>query len=297
MKFGLIANDRKELFWDAFPALMEWFRAHKIDLTLSNRITAHREYRSDYDGFPSRDESELPDQCDMILAIGGDGTMLRTVQVVGQKGTPILGINVGGLGFLTEIPLENFTAEFDKIIQGAYRIEKRLMIRAEIEGDPHPLFALNEILIDKSSSVRVIQIHTEIDDLFLNAYISDGMIISTPTGSTGYSLASGGPIVAPLTELFIINPICPHSLTNRPFIIPADSRIKIVVRTEHPEFIVAADGRDVRHCPTRTQITMARAPFTTNLVKPMDSNFFSLLHTKMNWGEDFRNKKRWSHDS
>lgn len=295
MKFGLLANTRKELFWKALPNLLKWFTNQQIPVVISNRIAENGDVS--LDGFPIFPEEELPDYCDMILAIGGDGTILSTVHLIGDRATPILGINVGGLGFLTEIPLENFMEEFEKIVEGKYRIEKRLMLEGHINDNPEPLFALNEILIDKGSSVRVIQIEMEVEGQFLNSYIADGVLISTPTGSTGYSLSSGGPIVVPSTNVLVINPICPHSLTNRPTIIPADVILKAIIRTEHSEFIIAADGRDVHYCGTRTQLTVKKAPFCAHLVKPLDSNFFHLLHSKLNWGKDFRDKKRWSHDS
>lgn len=297
MIFGLIANSRKELFWEELPNLVEWFNRNQVPFILSDRIAQNPLYPFRENTYPTAPENDIPTRCDIVLAIGGDGTFLRAVQVVGEVETPILGVNVGGLGFLTEIPLDDFSGEFAKILRNEYRIEKRFLLKGMIDGDPSPLYALNEILIDKASSVRVIQIQVEIDGQFLNSYISDGLLISTPTGSTGYSLSSGGPIMVPSTNVMLINPVCPHSLTNRPIIIPADATIKIVTRTEYTSFNVAADGRDVRHCKTRTKMVIQRAPFSVHLVKPLDSNFFSLLHSKLNWGKDFRDKKRWSHDS
>jgi NAD+ kinase len=295
LKFGLLANTRKELFWKALPNLLKWFKNKGVSVIISNRIA--QDAASLPGTFPLVAEEELPHYCDMILAIGGDGTILSTVHLIGDRATPVLGINVGGLGFLTEIPLENFMEEFEKILQGKYRIEERLMLRGTINDNPEPLYALNEILIDKGSSVRVIQIEVEVEGHFLNSYIADGILVSTPTGSTGYSLSSGGPIVVPSTNVLVINPICPHSLTNRPTVIPADATIKAIIRTENPEFIIAADGRDVHYCKTRTHLTVEKAPYCAHLVKPLHSNFFHLLHSKLNWGKDFRDKTRWSHDS
>lgn len=295
MRYGLIANTRKDLFWNELPGLLAWFEKNRLPLALSESIPANARFAiADFPAFP---EKELPGRCDMILAIGGDGTILRTVHLVSAAETPILGVNVGGLGFLTEIPLESFIPEFEKIVAGEYRVEKRIMVKGVIEGDSQPLYGLNEILIDKGSSVRVIQIETEVDGQYLNTYIADGLLISTPTGSTGYSLSSGGPIVVPSADVLVINPVCPHSLTNRPTIIPENAKISVRVRTEHREFIIAADGQNVHYCPTRTRLTVERAPFCAHLVKPSQSNFFHLLHSKLNWGKDFRDKKRWSHDS
>ena len=297
MRYGLVANERKDSFWQKLPELLDWFKAHQVNIVLSDRVVKRADFEILADDFAIVPQKEIPDCCDMILAVGGDGTILRTVQAVGRKETPILGINVGGLGFLTEIPLEKFTQEFEKIFNGHYNIEKRFILECIIEDQDYPLYALNEILIDKANSVRVIQIQVEIDGQYLNSYISDGLLIATPTGSTGYSLSSGGPIITPASQTIVINPLNPHSLTNRPIIIPANAVIEATVRTEFPVFNIAADGREVYTCPTRTKITIQKADYFAHLVKPIDSNFFSLLHHKLDWGNDFRDKNRWSYDS
>lgn len=295
MKFGIIANTRKSLLWKKLPELLAWFRERQLDLTLADSIVKKSNMRSL--DFPSIPDDQLADHADIILAIGGDGTILHTVQMIGARETPILGINVGGLGFLTDIAFDEFGRAFDDILDGNYRIEKRLVLEGRLDNDDRPLYGLNEIIIDKSRSIRVIQIEVEVDGQFLNSYVADGMLISTPTGSTGYSLASGGPIVVPSTNVLIINPICPHSLTNRPIIVPGDVTITAITRTEYSEFSIAADGRDIRSCKTRTKLTVSKAPFCACLVKPPDSSFFKLLHSKLHWSEDFRDKNRWSHDS
>ena len=295
MRFGIIANTRKSLLWEKLPDLLDWFKERNLDLVLAESI--HEKTDSDSLPYPAMAETEIPDNVDMILAIGGDGTILHTVQIVGDRETPILGLNVGGLGFLTDIVFEEYGRAFEDILSGNYRTEKRLVLEGRLEGDDKPLYGLNEIIIDKSRSIRVIQIEVEVDNQFLNSYVADGMLISTPTGSTGYSLASGGPIVVPSTNVLIINPICPHSLTNRPIIVSGDVTITAITRTEYREFNVASDGRDVRSCKTRTKLTVRKAPFSACLVKPTDSSFFKLLHSKLHWAEDFRDKNRWSHDS
>ncbi len=295
MTFGLIANIQKELFWQKLPALLSWFKQQQVPLILSKRITENPNFN--ISGFSSFPDDELSKHCEMLLVFGGDGTFLHTVQLVGEDQTPILGINVGGLGFLTDIHFDDFTSAFTKILEGEYRIEERLILKGIIEGDPKPLYALNEFVIDKGNSIRVIQILIRVNDAFLNSLVADGLILSTPTGSTAYSLSSGGPIVVPSTNVLIINPICPHSLTNRPVIVPADMKITATTYTEHRDFIIAADGQDIRHCASRTQLTIETAPFTAHLVKPDTSNFFNLLHTKLNWGEDFRDKNSWSYKS
>lgn len=295
MNITILANVRKPLFWKHFPQLMMWLREKGVNIRLSRQIAEEA-------NFPLTDvevvdEENLPPDCEMIVAFGGDGTILRTVQLVGEKQIPILGVNVGGLGFLTEIPLERFETIFGEILEGKYFIEDRVMLEAYIEGERRPIRALNEIVIDKASSPRVIQITVYVDHKYLNNYIADGLLISTPTGSTGYSLSIGGPIVVPSNRVLIINPISPHSLTNRPVIVPDTVQIETTIFSEYPEIMIAGDGRDVRYCRNRTRMTVTQCPYVARLVKHRDSDFFALLRNKLHWGEDFRNKDRWSYHS
>jgi NAD+ kinase len=240
--------------------------------------------------------AEIPARCDMIICFGGDGTVLRTAQVVRQHQTPILAVNVGGLGFLTEVLIEDFEKAFKKIHKGDYLIENRLVLKGEIENDPEPLYVLNEFTIEKGKSTRVIEVDVHIDTKFFNNYVADGLIISTPTGSTGYSLSSGGPIIVPTNQSIILNPICPHSLTNRPVIISSDSRIKTQIFTDYPKILVSADNQDIREVTSRTVLNISRAPFDTRLVKYSDSDYYALLRNKLNWGGDFRDKLRWHYN-
>jgi len=237
--------------------------------------------------------TEIPSRCDMIICFGGDGTVLRTVQIVRHHETPVLAVNVGGLGFLTEVLFEDFPKALKTIQSGDFLIEDRLVLKGEIEGDPQPLFVLNEFTIEKGRSTRVIEVDVHIDNKFFNNYVADGLIISTPTGSTGYSLSSGGPIVVPTSQSVILNPICPHSLTNRPVIISSDSVIKAQIFTDYPKVLISADNQDIREITSRTVMHISRAPFFAKLVKYSDTDYFSLLRNKLDWGGDFRDKLRW----
>ncbi|UCF64113.1 MAG: NAD(+)/NADH kinase [bacterium] len=237
--------------------------------------------------------AEIPALCDMIICFGGDGTVLRTVQIVRHHETPILAVNVGGLGFLTEVLFEDFPKALKTIQDGNFVIENRLVLKGEIEDDPKPLFVLNEFTIEKGRSTRVIEVDVHIDNKFFNNYVADGLIVSTPTGSTGYSLSSGGPIVVPTNHSIILNPICPHSLTNRPVIISSESAIKAQIFTDYPKVLISADNQDIREITSRTVMHISRAPFYTKLVKYSDTDYFSLLRNKLDWGGDFRDKLRW----
>lgn len=295
MKIGINANTRKKLFWEKFPDILKWVSTRGVQIIITQRMVD--EAPISLTKHPAKPLKELAEHCDMIFAFGGDGTILNTAQNVGERETPILGINVGGLGFLTEVPLGKCEEVFDQILEGHYHIEERTMLKAQSPVDPQPFYALNDIVIDRGQYIRVIEIKIDINQQYLNSYVADGLLISTPTGSTGYSLSSGGPITVPSSKVLIINPISPHSLTNRPVIIPDTSVVEATVSSEYPEITVAADGMDARYYESGAHLIIEKAPFAARLVKPPGSDFFALLRNKLNWGEDFRLKNRWSHDS
>jgi NAD+ kinase len=289
---GIFANPYKKLLKEKLPKLIQFL--NNEDMNVYFPFGVFKNISPDTLPCTLMAAEEIPANCDIILTFGGDGTVLRTAQLVKNHQKPILAVNVGGLGFLTEIQLDDFESAFRLILQENYRIEERVMLEAKIEGDERPLHALNEITIEKGRSPRVIEIKVDIDGRYFNDYVADGLIISTPTGSTGYSLSTGGPIVVPTSDCLILNPICPHSLTNRPVIIPTQSRMKAKIYTDYPEIIVAGDSQDIREFPSKTVLNIQMAPFNTRLIKYKDSDYFSLLRNKLAWGEDFRNKLRWS---
>jgi NAD+ kinase len=292
LKVGVFVNPYKKSLQSQFPAILKSMKKAGLELLCPHGIWEEEAYEDQ--GCRLLPAEEIPANCDMVFCFGGDGTVLRTIQLVRQHQTPVLAVNVGGLGFLTEVLVDDFDEALKSILENEYRIEDRLLLQGDIEHDENPLFVLNEFTIEKGRSPRVIEVLVDIDGLFFNVYVADGLIISTPTGSTGYSLSSGGPIVVPTNDCIILNPICPHSLTNRPVIIPPESKIKIQVFTDYPQIVISADNQDIREIPSRTVMNIRRAPFNARLVKAKDSDYFSLLRNKLAWGEDFRDKLRWS---
>ncbi len=294
LKLGIIANPRKSLLRKELPRILDVFEKVNFSVVLAANTAVDIPK-----GLPQPEmlpEEEVPGNCDMIMTFGGDGTVLHTIQLVKAHQTPILAVNVGGLGFLTEIALENFESMIMNIADGKYRIEERMLLEGQIEGQSTPVHALNEISIEKGSSTRVIEIRVQLDGRYFNDDVADGLIVATPTGSTGYSLSSGGPIVVPTHRCIILNPICPHSLTNRPVITSEDSQIELQVFTESSTATLSADGQDVRKIPSRSRLTIHRASFNARLVKHESSDFFALLRNKLRWGTDFRDKQRWSYN-
>jgi NAD+ kinase len=240
-------------------------------------------------------DDKIFSECDLVIAFGGDGTILRTVHSIGKNMIPILGVNIGSLGFLAATSLENVVKHINQYFNNELLIDKRSVLELSIEGEKNKWFALNEFVIDNSGFHRVIKIETQIDDHLLNSYVSDGLIISTPTGSTAYSLANGGPIVLPSqTAVFIVNPICPHTLSNRPVVIPDSATIKLNVHSEIGKFQLICDGQSLGDYSVDKSIKICRASFEVSLIAVPENDFYSTLRTKLGWGEDFRNKNRWS---
>ena len=217
-------------------------------------------------------------QVDVAISIGGDGTFLGTAALVGASGIPILGINTGRLGFLADISPENINTSLEALCKGDYVIENR--------SDFYP-FALNEVAVLKHDNSSLIEINTYVNDNFLTNYLADGLIVSTPTGSTGYSLSVGGPVLVPQSGTFCIAPIAPHSLAVRPVVVRDDVEIKMEVRSRTNNFLLACDGQSesLNHA---TIITAKCAPYTVKVIKIAHKHFFETLRDKMMWGADHR---------
>lgn len=238
---------------------------------------------------------DLIKTANLIVTLGGDGTLLRTVTKLTRPDIDILGVNLGGLGFLADTPPEKLINHLNYYRDGEYTIDERTLLSCKINGKNTPVTALNDFVIDKGGFSRLIEIHTKVNNKKLNSYIADGLIISTPTGSTGYSLSAGGSIISPTSEVFQLNPICPHSLTNRPVIVADSSEIRLQVWTEHQSFTILRDGENVGNYPSGTKIVIKKHPTRARFVKMTHQNYFKTLSKKLRWGEDFRNKKRWTY--
>lgn len=225
---------------------------------------------------------------DMVISMGGDGTFLNAARLVGNKNIPIIGINTGRLGFLADVSYNKIEETFTDILEGNYILEKRSLLRlhSNIPDIEHP-YALNEIAILKRDHASMITIHTHIDDSYLATYQSDGLIIATPTGSTAYSLSVGGPILEPNSKTLIINPIAPHSLNVRPFIIPDAITIHLNIESRSHNFLVSLDGRSYK-CNQDTEICISKAEYSIIVVKKKDHHFYETLRDKLMWGADKR---------
>ena len=234
---------------------------------------------------------ELDTSYDFFFSIGGDGTILKSVTFVRDLGIPIVGINTGRLGFLATIQKENITESINQILDNKFVISERslLTITTEPNNEITSLnFALNEIAVNRKNTTSMIKVETMINDKYLTSYWSDGLIVSTPTGSTGYSLSCGGPVIDPSTNSLVLTPIAPHNLSARPFVIPDSSTVTLKVTGREKTYLVSMDSR-IATLQNNNTITIKKAPFSIKLVQLVDDSFVKTLREKLLWGEDRRN--------
>lgn len=243
-----------------------------------------------YKTFTSHEE--LDASFDMLLSIGGDGTILRAVTLVRDSGIPILGVNAGRLGFLATVPKDDIESFLQLIIEKKYSISERSLLSLECfpeNPDIHQLnFAMNEITVSRKDTTSMITIDTSLNNEHLNSYWADGLIIATPTGSTGYSLSCGGPILTPDVRSFVITPIAPHNLNARPLVIPDDREIRLKVSGREDYYLVSLDSR-ITSIKNDSELVIKKTPFKINMVEITEETFFKTLRSKLLWGEDRRN--------
>ena len=248
----------------------------------------HEKLHLDLSGFTVLSPG-APLTADAAISIGGDGTFLGTAAKVGEAGIPILGINTGRLGFLADVSPEAICPSLEALCRGDYVVEKRRALQVEkigVESDFFP-FALNEVAVLKHDNSSLIEISTYIDNEYLTTYLADGLIVSTPTGSTAYSLSNGGPIIVPQTSTLCLTPVAPHSLNIRPIVLGDDSVVTLTVESRSHNFLIAIDGRSEK-LTEATTLTIRKAPFTINIVKRNGRRYFASLREKMMWGVDGR---------
>lgn len=234
--------------------------------------------------------NDLPRNTEMLFSLGGDGTLLDTVAFVGKSNIPLIGINLGRLGFLAAIPIDAIEAAILSLVRGSYSLETRTLLHLDSDiplfnGSP---FALNEFTLHRKDSSSMIKIHTYLNGEFLNTYWADGLIVATPTGSTGYSLSCGGPVVFPQTSSFVITPVAPHNLNTRSIVVPDDNVVSFEVEGRAEMFLATLDAR-TESIAAGTQIAVRKENFTISLVRPDDHNFLRTIRQKLYWGIDRRN--------
>ena len=225
---------------------------------------------------------EMIKESDLVISVGGDGTLISLLRRSFKYNKPVMGINAGNLGFLTDIGLNEFENFIDKLFINDYRIDLRMMIEAEFNNKKE-IFAFNDIVFMRKTMSRMINIEANVNGKLLNKFYGDGLIISTPTGSTAYNLSAGGPVVFPLTEAFILTPICPHSLTQRPLVLPVDFEITFNIKEEEGALIVI-DGQETYEIKPKDNLKIKIASNSVKLIHRVERNYFEVLREKLNWG-------------
>lgn len=276
----------------AISKILSALQAHKIQLVFYKDFYNQLKDSFSFDETPAFFTSrlDLPIQTDMLISLGGDGTMLDTVSFIGDSNIPLIGINLGRLGFLAAISENEAADAIESLVRGSYTIEKRSLLHLE---SSMPIFkdapfALNEFTLHRKDSSSMIKIHTYLNGEFLNTYWADGLIVATPTGSTGYSLSCGGPVVFPQTSSFVITPVAPHNLSTRPIIVPDDNVISFELEGRTDHFLCTLDSR-TETIPTSIQLAVKKENFTISLIRPDEHNFLKTIRQKLYWGIDRRN--------
>lgn len=267
-------------------SLTDWFAQRGI--TVYTEEMSSRASLSQY----LEEETSIPDTVDWVVVLGGDGTLLGAARKVWRYGLPILGVNLGELGFLTEIPLKRLYEDMEKLIAGEISIETRLMLQASVIRDNEEkcrFSVLNDAVINKGALARIIDLRVSIDGRFLTTFRADGLIISTPTGSTGYNLSAGGPILYPDLEALILSPICPFTLTHRPIILPDKSVIEIKMGENSEEVTLTFDGQVGFDLIDNDKVIVFKSDKKLKLIKSPSQDYFDILRTKLKWGESSYN--------
>ena len=233
-------------------------------------------------------KNQVPRESELIVVLGGDGTFLSVARLMEGRDVPLLGVNLGGLGFLTEVTQEEVLDVLEEIFEGRYGLGERLMLRAHVHRQGERIAeyrALNDMVINKSALARIIALETYVDGVYINTFAADGLIISTPTGSTAYNLAAGGPILFPTLGAIVVSPICPHTLTNRPVVLPEEVKIEVILKSENEDVLLTLDGQvgfALRH---EDVVEVRKADETVKFIEQPGRDYFQVLRTKLKWGE------------
>ncbi len=262
--------------------IIKWLETKEKKIILDTPTT--EELRAN---IPNTQRTRIAQEADLLLVLGGDGTMLHAARLVEGRSVPILGVNMGGLGFLTETTVERLYDSLNEIFAGKYILDKRLMLQATIHRGSTIVgqgTALNDVVINKSHLARMISIKVDINETFMTNLRGDGLIIATPTGSTAYSLSASGPILDPSLEVFIINPICPHTLSHRPYISSSDRSISVIL-TSREDAMVTFDGQIGFVMSSGDTIQIRSSPHQAHLIRFPDRSYYEVLRTKLEWGD------------
>lgn len=279
---GLVPNLDKQRAVRVAKWLVSWLGSQNISIYLEHEAAKAVGWEDKGCTF-----DEMVERSDILVILGGDGTLLNAARCVAGTGIPLFGINLGNLGFLTEIEVPEIVDAFSKILLGEYKIEERIMLETRVirkANEAASLTAFNDVVLAKCGLSRIMQLEVSIDGNYVDTYTADGLIVATPTGSTAYSLSAGGPIVSPYVDSLIITPICPHTLYARSLVISSSEKINVIVRSNYSELNLTADGQEDFFLQSGDQIEIKKSKHSAKLIKLQEKNFYRLLRTRLQKG-------------
>lgn len=282
---GIICKKDRPEPEEILRGLVPWLRERGIEVLMTPNAAAGVA-RAGIDGVTATNEPDMARNAEMAIVLGGDGTMLGAARLLAPHGVPILGVNLGELGFITEVASQEITGTLESAIEGKCPIEERTMLMARIlngatENPEQP--ALNDILVTRGDTPRVISLEASVDGAFVNTFRADGIVVATPTGSTAYSLSADGPILFPTVGSLVMTPVCPHTLTNRPIVLPDTIEIRITLKSAE-EATVMHDGQMLGSIRAGQTVVIRKSPHKARLVMPLNRDHFAVLRTKLGWG-------------
>ena len=280
-RIGIICKTGRPEPGEILRELLPWLRDKGAEVFIDRETAGSLGEK----GYP---RSEIPYLAEAVVVFGGDGTMLSVARIACEKETPILGVNLGGLGFITEVQRTEILDAIETVLAGKSVVEERLMLTACVHRHGEKISeytALNDVVINKGALARIVEIESFIDRKFVTSFRADGLIVSTPTGSTAYNLSAGGPILDPTMDCVIITPICPHTLTHRPIVLPAGALIEITLKSPAEDVFLTLDGQVGFSLRQGDIVVVQKSPSRTRLLIPRERNYFQVLRTKLKWGE------------
>ena len=280
---GIICKPLKEMVSSVVPPLTEWLRARNIEVFVDQETEG-----CIHTNFPAFAREDLGQKVDLIIVLGGDGTLISAARALHGQNVPLLAVNLGGLGFLTSVTLDELYPLLEQVLKGEHRIGERMMLEAEILRSGKAAQrerALNEAVANKAALARMLDFDVFVDTHHVGRYRADGIIVATPTGSTAYSLAAGGPIIQPDLDAFVITPICPHMLTNRPLVIPDTSRVELDFTAADEPVYLTLDGQSGFQLEPKDHVVITKSASKVKFVRPPRKTYYEVLRSKLRWGE------------
>jgi NAD+ kinase len=280
---GIVCKPIKEMVSSVVPTLIEWLATRSVQVYLDP-------HTADTLKLPGRGlrREEMGGKIDWLIVLGGDGTLLAAARAMGANQVPILAVNLGGLGFLTSVTLDELYPVLEKVLAGTANLSGRMMLQAEILHDgksSDKQIALNDAVANKAALARMLDFDVHVDGHHVGRYRADGLIVATPTGSTAYSLAAGGPIIHPDLDAFVITPICPHMLTNRPLVVPDTAKVELDFSPSHEPVYLTMDGQIGFQLDAKDRVVITKSQHKVQVVKPPTMTYYEILRSKLRWSE------------